>query len=102
MDTDDLSNETREAVLITAEKFNHDLTLQFGVLAGSCKDDNDYLDKAIQLINGWRQNIPFVIDFIFFDDMKPDKVLFEKILFEIEKGIQEVQRIPIKQRKFEY
>ena len=33
MDTDDLSNETYKAVIIEAEKFNHDLTLQFGILA---------------------------------------------------------------------
>ena len=33
MDTDDLSNEAYQGIIIEAEKFNHDLTLQFGVLA---------------------------------------------------------------------
>ncbi len=30
MDTDDLSNETYDAVMIQAEKYGHNLTLQFG------------------------------------------------------------------------
>lgn len=43
MDTDDLSIPTYDGVLIKAERFNHDLTLQFGVLASQCKNDDDYL-----------------------------------------------------------
>ena len=35
MDTDDLSNETYETVMIQAEKYSHNLTLQFGVLAAN-------------------------------------------------------------------
>jgi hypothetical protein len=31
MDTDDLSIPTRSGIIIEAEKFNHDLTLQFGI-----------------------------------------------------------------------
>jgi hypothetical protein len=31
MDTDDLSREAYQAVIIEAEKFNHDLTLRFGL-----------------------------------------------------------------------
>ena len=33
MDTDELSNETYEAILVEAERFNHNLTLQLGVLS---------------------------------------------------------------------
>ena len=36
MDTDDLSNEAYEAVIIEAERFHHNLTLHFGVLADDC------------------------------------------------------------------
>lgn len=31
MDTDELSNEAYQGIIIEAEKFDHDLTLQFGV-----------------------------------------------------------------------
>jgi len=35
MDTDDLTNKTYNAILGEAEKFHHDLTLQFGLLSGA-------------------------------------------------------------------
>ena len=38
MDTDDLLNEAYTLVIVEAEKFNHDLTLQFGILAYSCRN----------------------------------------------------------------
>ena len=50
MDTGDLSEETYRAILIEAENFNHDLTLQFGLLSGECKDENDFIKKSILLI----------------------------------------------------
>lgn len=31
----------------TAEQFHHDLTLQFGVLAGDCESDNKFLDLQL-------------------------------------------------------
>jgi len=35
MDTDDLSDKTYTAIMIEAERFNGDLTLQFGLLSFS-------------------------------------------------------------------
>ncbi len=32
MDTDDLSKPTYNGVILECEKYNHDLTLQFGIL----------------------------------------------------------------------
>jgi hypothetical protein len=49
MDTDDLSRESYEGVLVEAEKLTHDLTLQFEVLSGDCKKETEYLDKAEKL-----------------------------------------------------
>ena len=49
MDTDDLSRESYEGILIEAEKLSHDMTLQFGVLAGGCKNETEYIDKAEKL-----------------------------------------------------
>lgn len=51
MDTDELSTEAYQGILIEAEKFSHDLTLEFGVLASSCKDESEYMDKASELIS---------------------------------------------------
>jgi hypothetical protein len=51
MDTDDLLIPTYKGIKIEAEKLNPDLTLQFGVLASSCKDDDNCLSKTEILIN---------------------------------------------------
>ena len=55
MDTDELSQEAYTAIIIEAEKFNHDLTLQFGALASSCKNEKEYLLKAKNLIKEIQQ-----------------------------------------------
>ncbi len=45
MDTDDLSQEAYKSIMIEAERFNHDLTLRFGVLSRDCNDEEEYLKK---------------------------------------------------------
>ncbi len=37
MDTDDLSNEAYDGIIIVAEKFNHDLTLQYDLIFNEVK-----------------------------------------------------------------
>lgn len=49
MDTDDLSRESYDGILIEAEKLTNDLTLWFGVLSGDCKNEAEYLNKAEKL-----------------------------------------------------
>jgi hypothetical protein len=77
MDTDDLSKATYNGVLIEAERFNHDLTLQFGLLASGCKDDDDYLNQAEALIKEWLQIDDFedIIDDIFYGESVNEKNL---------------------------
>jgi len=103
MDTDSLSNETYKAVILTAEKFNHDLTLQFGCLASECKDEEEYLFEAEQLINEWLEdeNIEeWMID-IFFGN--PPKLKdFRNALSKIQYNINKVREIPIEKRTFEF
>ena len=102
MDTDELSEETYKAVIITSEKFNHNLTLQFGLLASDCSDDNDYLMKANALINDWKLNLADSINDIFFDTAKPTNLRFENVLSNIQKQIEKVISIPIEKREFEF
>jgi hypothetical protein len=91
-----------KAILVAAEKFNHNLTLQFGLLASHCINDEDYLQKAKQLIVEWRMNLPNSINEIFFDVKKPKISTFESVLSEIHSGIEQVLSIPVKKRKFEF
>ena len=102
MDTDELSEETYNAVLISAEKFNHNLTLQFGLLANECINDDDYLQKAKQLIAEWRLDLPDSINKIFFDVKKPKISSFECILSELQNEIEKVLNIPASKRKFDF
>ena len=46
MDTDDLSREAYNGILIKAEKLTHDLTLHYGLLSSECKNETEYVEKA--------------------------------------------------------
>ncbi|HUZ58153.1 MAG TPA: hypothetical protein VMU83_05175 [Hanamia sp.] len=50
IDTGDLTDETYNAIMIEAERFNHDLTLQFGLLSYECDDEKDFILKSKKLI----------------------------------------------------
>ncbi|AKP49972.1 hypothetical protein [Cyclobacterium amurskyense] len=102
MDTDDLSIPTYKGIISEAEKFNHDLTLQFGVLASSCKDDDDYLNQAEALIKDWLQMNDFedIIDGIFFGQ-KVNENAFRKTLNITLSNIAEIRKTPMEQREFE-
>lgn len=46
MDTDNLSKESYEGIIMESEKFTHDLTLHYGVLSYECENETEYIDKA--------------------------------------------------------
>lgn len=102
MDTDDLSRATYCGIIIEAEKFNHDLTLQFGVLASRCENDDDYLNKAENLIQKWYnvEDFEYIIDDIFFGEyVDPGKFL--ETLHKISANIIEIRKTPIENRIFD-
>lgn len=99
MDTDDLSEEAYSAVIINAEKFHHDLTLQFGVMASDCKDESEYLKEALLLIKEFESDIEEAMEEIFYENI-PEKSKFKSALKEIKKSIKDVQKIPIDKRKY--
>ncbi len=45
MDTDDLSREVYDGILLEAEKLTHDLTLHYGLLSSDCKNESEYIVK---------------------------------------------------------
>ena len=101
MDTDDLSRETYRAILIEAEKFNHDLTLRFGVLAGQCKDEHDYIENAIKIIDYLRKADKRELSDIFFGDI-PDLKALSLTLDKISNNIDKVKKMPIDKRHFDF
>ncbi len=87
MDTDELSEKTYQAILVEAEKFNHDLTLRFGVLSYQCSDEKEYIQKSIRLINAIKKMNLAEIDDMFFGN-PPNKNELLKALKRIVDNIK--------------
>lgn len=100
MDTDDLSQETYRAIIIEAERFHHDLTLQFGFLASDCEDEAAYIDNAEQLIQIIKAMDDADIDDLFWGN-PPNKVKLHQALDRILENIEGVKAIPIGKRTFD-
>lgn len=101
MDTDDLSNETYRAVIIEAEKFDHDLTLRFGVMASHCKNEKEYLQNAKLLIAEIKNLDEYDLTELFFGRLPNQKAL-ESTLNKILQNMKEVEKIPEDQREYEF
>jgi len=100
MDTGDLSEEAYNAIMIEAERFNHDLTLQFGLLSYHCADEDDFIEKSIALINEIKKYDEIAIDDMFFGN-PPGKEEFHKALERILVNIRELKKIPIDKRNYD-
>ncbi|MEA1874975.1 MAG: hypothetical protein U9N51_11210 [Bacteroidota bacterium] len=101
MDTDDLSDETYNAIIIEAEKFNHNLTLQFGVMASFCENEEEYLKNAKELINEIKEIDKYDLEDIFFDNI-PNIAQLHKCLRQMKLNIAEVEKIPKEKRHYEF
>ncbi|MBU0571973.1 MAG: hypothetical protein KKC50_08045 [Candidatus Omnitrophica bacterium] len=92
MDTDDLSEETYCAIIEEAERFNHCLTLWFGDLARSCKDEDEYIKQSIELINEIKKCDEDELKSIFFGDSPPGSMV-RSALTKISGNIVKVKKI---------
>ena len=90
IDTGDLSDKTYVAILCEAERFNHDLTLQFGLLSYHCKDEADYIAQAKVLIKELLECDEYDVDDLFFGNPPPMKD-FHAALKRIKKNIKELE-----------
>ena len=100
MDTDDLSVETYDGVLGEAENLHHDLTLQFGLLSSECSNEEEYLEKASQLIKEFMSYKSENLSDIFYDDV-PDLKTFKRTLKNILTNIEKIKTIPLDKRTFD-
>ena len=102
MDTDDLSIQTYNGIILESEKFNHDLTLQFGILASICSDDDDYLNQSEILIRDWlaNDNFDIIADDIFFGETV-NLNAFREALEKILANIAEISKTPKDNREYE-
>lgn len=82
IDTDDLSKKTYKAIISESEKFDENLTLQFGLLSYECKDEKDYIEKAEKLTLTMLRYNENDLDDIFFGE-PPTMSSFHKVLHKI-------------------
>lgn len=101
MDAADLSREAYKAVIIEAEKFSHDLTIHFGVLASQCDNESEYLQECLKLIGEIRGLDPADLEDVFFGVM-PDITKLNLAHDKMVKHIEKVQRLPISKRKYDF
>lgn len=101
MDTNDLSIESYNGILVEAEKLSHDLTLRYGVLSYDCENETEYIDKAEKLTEEIMQAEDWELDDLFFGN-PPKKVKLEFTCKKILENIEKVKSIPIEKRKFDF
>ena len=100
MDTDDFSVEAYKAIMIEAERFNHDLTLRFGLLSYSCENENEFVKKSVDLINEMMNLELEEIDDIFFGN-PPEINEFQLALKRILENIDRLEKIPLEKRTYD-
>jgi len=101
MDTDDLSREIYRAIIAEADKFNHDLTLQFGSLSDDCLDEQEFIVKSLQLINKLKTADSEDLEDIFYGNI-PNLTKLNKTLDKIIDNIAKVRQIPLSKRHFDF
>lgn len=101
MDTDNLSNEAYNGILIEAEKLTHDLTLHYGVLSYECKNEAEYLEKAEKLTREILEFEDYELDDLFWGN-PPDNEKLNSTLRKILSNIEGVKRIPIEKRHYDF
>jgi hypothetical protein len=101
MDTDDLSREAYDGIVIEAEKLTHDLTLHYGVLSSDCENETEYIDKAEKLTRKIMQAEDLELDDLFWGN-PPVKEKLEFTCKKILENIEKIKTIPIEKRKFDF
>jgi hypothetical protein len=101
MDTDDLSREAYEGIIIEAEKLSHDLTLHYGLLSGNCKNEAEYIEKAEKLTKGIMKFEEYKLVDVFWGN-PPEYNSLVLTLKKILENIEKIKSIPIEKRHFDF
>ncbi len=101
MDTDDLSREAYDGIIIEAEKLTSDLTLHYGLLSSDCKNETEYINKAEKLTREILQIDDWEMDDLFWGN-PPDKVKLGFTCKKILENIEKIKSIPIEKRNYDF
>jgi len=101
MDTDDLSREAYDGIIIEAEKLSHDLTLQYGLLSYHCENETEFIHNAEKLTREIMKAKHEDLDDMFFGNL-PQKEKLASTLQQILKNIENVKSIPFDKRTYDF
>jgi uncharacterized protein YyaL (SSP411 family) len=101
MDTDDLSRNAYDGIILEAEKLTHDLTLHYGLLSYECKNETEYLEKAEKLTKEIMELDDYDLEECFWG-YPPNKEKLHLTLKKIISNITEIKRIPIDKRHYDW
>jgi len=101
MDTDELSEETYQATLVEAEKFDHTITLHFGLLSYDCEDEKQFIEAVEQLLRGYKEAEAWELEDAFYGE-PPDMDGLRKTADKILNNLEKVKQIPLEKRHFEF
>ena len=77
-----------KAILIEAEKFDHNLTLHFGCLADECENEKEYIREATKMVKEFKTYDDDEFDDLFFGEPRDRKdiiIALDRILINISK-----------------
>lgn len=100
MDTNDLSIEAYDGIIIEAEKFSHDLTLHYGLLSRVCDDEAAYLDYAAKLTKQLLEVEVDQLEDVFWGNALPKDQL-DQTLNKILSNISKIKKTPIEERHYD-
>ncbi|MEI6752399.1 MAG: hypothetical protein WCK78_04455 [Paludibacter sp.] len=86
IDTDDLSDKTYKAIIKESERFDENLTLQFGLLSYECESEKEYIEKAEKLVHSMLKYNEDEVDDLFFGEpplMEDFYTILHKLLANI-------------------
>ena len=99
MDTDDLSREAYNGIIVEAEKLNHDLTLHFGLLSYECENETQFIDKSRKLANKIQKLSNYELNDLFLGN-SPDKDQLNFTLRKIINNIEDLNKVPLHKRHY--
>jgi len=98
LDTNDLSPLAHKGIIITAENFDSNLTLQYGLRASKCKNEEEYLDTVERLTKRLQKMDEDELSWSVFFGEEPNMKELHKTLKQILKNIREVRKLPMEER----
>jgi len=101
MDTDDLSVETYRATLVEAERFDHTITLHFGLLSYDCNNEQEFIEAVEQVLRGYKEAEAWELEDLFYGEL-PDMDGLRQTADKIRDNLQKVKQIPLEERHFEF